>query len=66
MPLYDFECNECGETCEILTTSPLKLPKKCPKCGKLRLKRVMGTRPPKTHMRHSPMHPRAGRGMSRR
>jgi putative FmdB family regulatory protein len=66
MPLYEFECNACGSSCEKLVSSPTQLPKKCPKCGKPRLKRVLFTRPPVAHMKYSPMHPRRGRGMSRR
>jgi len=43
MPTYDYKCNACGHTFEkfqSMTSSPLK---KCPKCGKLKLQRLIGT-----------------------
>ncbi|MBM4103296.1 MAG: zinc ribbon domain-containing protein [Planctomycetes bacterium] len=43
MPTYDYQCDACGhkfEQFQSITISPLK---KCPKCGKLKLKRLLGT-----------------------
>lgn len=33
MPLYDYQCKECGETTEVLQKSGDKPLEKCPKCG---------------------------------
>jgi putative FmdB family regulatory protein len=43
MPTYDYKCDGCGHTFEqfqSITAGPLK---KCPKCGKQKLKRLFGT-----------------------
>lgn len=43
MPTYEYRCDECGhqfEQFQSITASPLK---KCPDCGKNKLKRMMGT-----------------------
>ena len=43
MPTYEYRCQACEhefEEFQSITASPLK---KCPKCGKLRLKRLIGT-----------------------
>lgn len=43
MPTYDYQCDACGhafERFQSITASPLK---KCPGCGKLKLKRLLGT-----------------------
>ena len=66
MPLHDYECQACKNTCELMVDLNAGHPRKCPACGKLRLKRLLFTRPPVAHMRYSPMHPRRGRGMSKR
>ncbi len=42
-PTYDYICNGCKhqfEEFQSMTSKPLK---KCPKCGKRRLKRLIGT-----------------------
>ena len=42
MPTYDYKCNNCGEELEHfqhITEDPLK---KCPKCGKNTVKRLIG------------------------
>jgi putative FmdB family regulatory protein len=43
MPTYDYECDACGHTFELfqLITEPVQ--KKCPECGKLKLRRLFGT-----------------------
>jgi len=43
MPTYDYVCKSCDHAFEhfqSMTTSPLK---KCPACGKMQLKRLIGT-----------------------
>ncbi|HOK67427.1 MAG TPA: zinc ribbon domain-containing protein [Anaerohalosphaeraceae bacterium] len=43
MPTYEYLCDNCGQTMEIfqsITESPRK---KCPQCGKQKLKRLLGT-----------------------
>jgi putative FmdB family regulatory protein len=43
MPTYDYVCQNCDhafEEFQSITASPLR---KCPKCGKLKLKRLIGT-----------------------
>ncbi|ARN57527.1 FmdB family zinc ribbon protein [Sedimentisphaera salicampi] len=43
MPTYDYRCAECGyefEKFQQITASPLR---KCPECGKMTLKRLIGT-----------------------
>jgi len=66
MPLHDYQCGGCGHQFEKLVGSEITEPRKCLECGKLKVKRMLFTRPPAVHMRYSPMHPRARRGMSRR
>jgi len=59
MPIYEFECGECGEVCEKLLKMG-EVIRKCPHCGKSKLKKVMSL--PNYHDTYSPMHPRRGRG----
>ncbi len=68
MPLFDYRCGACGHKFEELVGVQygVKEPRKCPECGRLKVKKLMATRPAKVHMRYSPMHPRARRGMVRR
>jgi putative FmdB family regulatory protein len=43
MPTYDYECNACGEKFEKfqpITAHPVR---KCPSCGKNRVRRLIGT-----------------------
>jgi len=43
MPTYEYRCDLCGhafEQFQSITASPLK---KCPSCGKLKLKRLIGS-----------------------
>lgn len=59
MPIYEFEC----EACEARTEKMLPVGRnirKCPECGKSKLKRVFSA--PAYHDTYSPMHPRRGRG----
>src|SRR6476659_4425583 len=43
MPTYDYKCDACGhafEKFQSITAAPLR---KCPKCGKAKVKRLLGT-----------------------
>jgi putative FmdB family regulatory protein len=43
MPTYEYECEACGhgfEQFQSITAAPIK---KCPKCGKNKVKRLLGT-----------------------
>jgi len=43
MPTYEYECAACGHTLEqfqSITSAPLK---KCPECGKRKLRRLIGS-----------------------
>jgi putative FmdB family regulatory protein len=33
MPIYEYQCTECREVCEVLQKAKDKPPEKCPKCG---------------------------------
>jgi putative FmdB family regulatory protein len=43
MPTYDYECDACGHTFELFQSISEPVQKKCPKCGKLKLRRLFGT-----------------------
>lgn len=43
MPTYEYKCDNCGhffEKFQMMSANPLK---KCPQCGKMKLKRLIGT-----------------------
>jgi putative FmdB family regulatory protein len=43
MPTYDYECQACKHTFEkfqSITAGPIR---KCPRCGRLKVKRLLGT-----------------------
>ena len=43
MPTYEYKCEACGETFEkfqSITAAPIR---KCPKCGKNKVRRLLGT-----------------------
>ena len=42
MPTYEYECSACGHGFETLQSMVDKKLKKCPKCGKLKLHRLIG------------------------
>ena len=42
MPTYQYECDACGHGFEVLQSMADKKFKKCPKCGKLKLHRLIG------------------------
>jgi putative FmdB family regulatory protein len=43
MPTYDYLCGTCGHKFEQFQSITAGSLKKCPKCGKLKLKRLLGT-----------------------
>jgi putative FmdB family regulatory protein len=43
MPTYDYECDACGHTFELFQSITEPVKKKCPDCGKLKLRRLFGT-----------------------
>jgi putative FmdB family regulatory protein len=43
MPTYDYECDACGHTFELFQSISESVKKKCPECGKLKLRRLIGT-----------------------
>jgi putative FmdB family regulatory protein len=43
MPTYEYHCNNCGHRFEQLQSITAKSLRKCPKCGKSSLKRLIGT-----------------------
>ena len=43
MPTYEYNCDKCGFHLEKLQSITAKALRKCPKCGKPALKRLIGT-----------------------
>ncbi len=43
MPTYEYECSACSHAFEILQSIADPKLKKCPKCGKLKLDRLIGS-----------------------
>jgi putative FmdB family regulatory protein len=43
MPTYDYECDACGHAMELFQGINDPVKKKCPECGRLKLKRLFGT-----------------------
>ena len=43
MPTYDYECDACGHKFELFQSITEAAKKKCPKCGKSKLRRLFGT-----------------------
>ncbi len=43
MPTYDYLCENCGHSMELFQSITEPAKKKCPQCGKLKLKRLLGT-----------------------
>jgi putative FmdB family regulatory protein len=41
MPIYEYECQKCHETTEVMQKMSDPAPAKCPKCGSKKLQRVM-------------------------
>ena len=42
MPTYDYQCNACGHKFELFQQMSDSLKRKCPKCGKPKLERLIG------------------------
>lgn len=43
MPTYDYVCDACEHAFEEFQSMSAKMLKKCPECGKLKLRRLIGT-----------------------
>ena len=43
MPTYDYRCDACEHQFELFQQMTAPVKRKCPECGKLRLKRLVGT-----------------------
>jgi len=43
VPTYEYECSKCGHAFELFQQMSASLKRKCPECGKLSLKRLIGT-----------------------
>ncbi|MEC8555081.1 MAG: FmdB family zinc ribbon protein [Planctomycetota bacterium] len=43
MPTYDYECDACGHAFELYQGINDPKKRKCPECGKLKLRRLLGT-----------------------
>ena len=43
MPTYDYRCEACGHTFDAFQSFSEKPLKKCPECGKQKLRRLIGT-----------------------
>ncbi len=43
MPTYDYQCPDCGHEFEEFQSISAKPIKKCPKCGKRKVKRLIGS-----------------------
>lgn len=61
MPQYDLQCEACEHTFTVEHAMSEPHPKKCPECGKAKVKQLFN-KAPAYHARYSPMHPRVNRG----
>ena len=43
MPTYEYECDACGHEFELFQSITDSVNRKCPECGKLKLRRLFGT-----------------------
>ncbi|MEX0677195.1 MAG: zinc ribbon domain-containing protein [Pirellulales bacterium] len=43
MPTYDYQCDSCGHKFELFQSMKDEAVRKCPKCKKLKLRRLFGT-----------------------
>ena len=43
MPTYDYECDACGHEFELFRSISEPVKRKCPECGKQKLRRLFGT-----------------------
>ncbi|MAV37114.1 MAG: FmdB family transcriptional regulator [Planctomycetaceae bacterium] len=42
MPTYDYECDACGHAFELFQGIKAPVKRKCPECGRLKLRRLFG------------------------
>ena len=42
MPTYDYQCDACGHEFELFQSINDSVKRKCPECGKLKLRRLFG------------------------
>ena len=42
MPTYDYQCNACDHAFELFQSITAATKRKCPECGKLKLRRLIG------------------------
>lgn len=47
MPLYDYECSECGQRTEVLTKTPPPKTCECRLCGAIMERQISVPAPPK-------------------
>lgn len=43
MPTYDYECDSCGHEFELFQSITDSHKRKCPECGRMKLRRLFGT-----------------------
>ena len=43
MPTYDYQCEACEHEFELFQTISERVKKKCPECGRMKLRRLFGT-----------------------
>lgn len=43
MPTYDYKCDACGHEFELFQSITAAVKRKCPSCGKAKLRRLFGT-----------------------
>ena len=43
MPTYDYECGACGHRFELFQLITARAVRKCPACGKLKVRRLIGS-----------------------
>ncbi|MCA9240624.1 MAG: zinc ribbon domain-containing protein, partial [Planctomycetales bacterium] len=43
MPTYDYQCDACDHEFELFQQISEPVKRKCPECGKLKLRRLFGT-----------------------
>ena len=51
MPIFDYQCEACGHTFDVLQKAGEGALRKCPKCGKLRLRKQLAA--PNFHLKGS-------------
>ncbi|MCP4376201.1 MAG: zinc ribbon domain-containing protein [bacterium] len=42
MPTYEYQCNACDHSFELFQSIKARSVRKCPECGKLKVKRLIG------------------------